>query len=395
MPELRVGDFLTRRKEVVHIQDDERYRQVTISLNHGGVRLRGVKRGAEIGTKRQYLTRGGDFILSRIDARNAAFGIVPADLDGAAITNDFWSFEIDREQVDLDYFYLLSQTDAFLDACIRSSTGTTNRQRIQEGFFLDYTFEIPPLAEQTAAVARYQSMRRPLETVRTRLDAQLADLDALRQRVLDDAVRGRLTERGPDEVAEVPLGELVSVTGGGTPAKSNPAFWTGGTIPWVTPKDMKVWEIEDAQDVVTPLAVAESSAKMIDPGALLVVVRGMILSHTVPVAQLNAPATINQDMKALRPDDRVSPAYLLRVLWGMNAEILDRVATSTHGTKRLPTDQLLSVPVPVPPRAEQQRIVERVDHLLGLCDQLGVRLAAARADAERLTQTVLADALSA
>ena len=91
------------------------YRQVTISLNHGGVRLRGVKPGAEIGTKRQYLTRAGDFILSRIDARNAAFGIVPDSLDGAVITNDFWSFEIDRDQVDLDYFYLLSQTDAFLD----------------------------------------------------------------------------------------------------------------------------------------------------------------------------------------------------------------------------------------------------------------------------------------
>ena len=69
---------------------------------------------------------------SRIDARNAAFGIVPDSLDGAVITNDFWSFEIDRDQVDLDYFYLLSQTDAFLDACVRSSTGTTNRQRIQD-----------------------------------------------------------------------------------------------------------------------------------------------------------------------------------------------------------------------------------------------------------------------
>ena len=118
MPELRVGDFLSRRKEVVHIEDGQDYRQVTISLNRGGVRLRGVKPGAEIGTKRQYLTRAGDFILSRIDARNAAFGIVPDSLDGAVITNDFWSFEIDRDQVDLDYFYLLSIVCIVMVPCI-------------------------------------------------------------------------------------------------------------------------------------------------------------------------------------------------------------------------------------------------------------------------------------
>ena len=158
---------------------------------------------------------------------------------------------------------------------------------------------------------------------------------------------------------------------------------------------MKVWHLDDAQDHVTAQAVAETSVKQVAPTSVLVVVRGMILAHTVPAALLAVPATVNQDMKAMSVDERISPEYLLRVLWALNSDLLNRVATSTHGTKRLPTDALLSFPVPLPPLGAQVEIVARVDALLALCDRLAARLVAARADAERLAQTVLADALTA
>ena len=216
------------------------------------------------------------------------------------------------------------------------------------------------------------------EILLERFDALLdtpESVERLRSFLLRLCVTGRLTRSINDFWPSVTLGEVVEVTGGGTPSKRNPAFWDEGTIPWVSPKDMKVWEIEDSQDHVTEAAIEGSAAKWIEPGAVLVVVRGMILAHTFPAGLLRVRATINQDMKALRPAPEVEPDFLLRLLWGLNSDVLDRVETSSHGTKRLPTDALLGLSFRLPPRPEQRRIVARVDELMALCDRLADGLA--------------------
>ena len=71
----RIGDILTRHKTPVAVQDDVAYKQVTIRTNYKGVVLRDTKMGSEIGTKNQWRVSADQFILSRIDARNGAFGI--------------------------------------------------------------------------------------------------------------------------------------------------------------------------------------------------------------------------------------------------------------------------------------------------------------------------------
>src|SRR5207302_4507206 len=109
-----------------------------------------------------------------------------------------------------------------------------------------------------------------------------------------------------DNASAKPLRQLVILRGGGTPSKSIPSFWEG-KIPWISPKDMKIREINDAIDHISEEAMQESSAKLIESGAVLIVVRGMILAHTVPSAVLQVPASINQDMKALVTDERLLP----------------------------------------------------------------------------------------
>ncbi len=104
----------------------------------------------------------------------------------------------------------------------------------------------------------------------------------------------------------VALDDLVSVSGGGTPSKSRPEFFTG-QIPWVSPKDMKCWEIFDSQDHITQEAIDNSSTKLIGTGAVLVVIRSGILKHSLPVAINRVPVTLNQDMKALVCTDRTIP----------------------------------------------------------------------------------------
>jgi type I restriction enzyme M protein len=179
-----------------------------------------------------------------------------------------------------------------------------------------------------------------------------------------------------------PLSELVTVRGGGTPSKANPEYWSGA-IPWISPKDMKTREIDDSIDHITDAAIVESSAKLLDPGCVLIVTRGMILAHTVPVALLRVPAAINQDMKALTPVEDISAEYLCAVLWALNGELVDLVERSTHDTRKLQTPTLLAFEVPVPSPEDQGKIVDllaaahvRHETIRALCGEVRLSLQA-------------------
>ena len=82
---MKLGEVLTLDREPVEISPSETYRQITVRLHHKGIVLRGEKIGQKIKSK-QYLAKEGQFIISRIDARNGAMGLVPQDLHGAIVT---------------------------------------------------------------------------------------------------------------------------------------------------------------------------------------------------------------------------------------------------------------------------------------------------------------------
>ncbi|QUY48916.1 restriction endonuclease subunit S [Serratia plymuthica] len=203
-----------------------------------------------------------------------------------------------------------------------------------------------------------------------------------RQAVIGHAVTKGLNpdapmkDSGVEWLGEVPehwrlkqIRHLCSFVGGGTPSKSNSAFWVGD-IPWVSPKDMKIDYIFDAEDHISESAVKQSSTKLIPVNSVLIVVRGMILSHSFPVAINTAVVTINQDMKALIPNVKISFEYLHLVLKGFRQNVLDLTDNSSHGTKCLKTESFERMQIPLPPLQEQLRIVFDIKELLSKIDSL-------------------------
>jgi type I restriction enzyme S subunit len=154
-PLVQIKEFLTRNKTAIAIQDDAYYKRATIKVRNGGIFLRDTVIGSKIGTKNQFVISKGQFLLSKIDARNGAFGVVPEELDGGIITGNFWTFDVDYSKVNPHYLALLTTTNEFIEFCEHASNGTTNRHYLQEPLFLDIKVPLPSLAEQNKLVEEY------------------------------------------------------------------------------------------------------------------------------------------------------------------------------------------------------------------------------------------------
>ena len=241
---------------------------------------------------------------------------------------------------------------------------------------------VAPTSTEQRGIADY------LDTETARIDELIREKDGLiellrehRQGVASDAVvRGLRRDRPmkpvkgefdaiPAHWRAVPLKRFVRVSGGHTPATENPAYWDGA-MPWVSPKDMKREELSDSIDHVTDAAVQDCGLAVVAPGATLVVVRGMILAHSFPVARNLVPVTINQDMKAIRPECDVLPEYLPWLLRGVTPVVLSLTEQSAHGTLALRTDKFFGEALPIPPAGEQAEIVAFLQAELPKIDEL-------------------------
>lgn len=161
----------------------------------------------------------------------------------------------------------------------------------------------------------------------------------------------------------IPLGSLGRWIGGGTPSKANPAFWVKKGIPWVSPKDMKRYLVDDTEDHITEAAVAGSSTNIVPEGSLLIVTRSGILSHTLPIAKALRPVAINQDLKALTPQKSCDSDFLLYALRAYQDAILQECRKSGTTVANLDTDRLLNFCLPLPPYEEQRRILATLESL--------------------------------
>ena len=185
------------------------------------------------------------------------------------------------------------------------------------------------------------------------------------------------------------LRDLGDWSGGNTPSKANAAYWTDGTIPWVSPKDMKVDEVTSSEDRVSEAALKQGRVSIVPEGSVLVVTRSGILSHTLPVAVTKTPVTINQDLKALTPKTGVLPKYVAHALRGASRRILKEC--SKHGTTvaSIETNTLLDFEIPLVDVDEQNRIVAEIEKQFSRLDEAVANLKRVKANLRNLRASAL------
>ena len=151
-PLVPIGTLLRQRTTTERITDTLREKYVTVALYGKGVRERSIER-YDPKPFTAYRVSSGQFIYSRIDARNGAFGIIPQDLDGAVVSKDFPVFDIDQTKITVDYLMYSVLSEAFIQQIRLNSIGTTNRQRVIEEALLSYKIKLPSISDQNLFVA--------------------------------------------------------------------------------------------------------------------------------------------------------------------------------------------------------------------------------------------------
>ena len=174
------------------------------------------------------------------------------------------------------------------------------------------------------------------------------------------------------------LGDLCDVVGGGTPPKDKPAFYSGD-IPWATVRDMRQDVITETEFRITKDAVKSSATNIIPSGNVVIATRVGLGK----VCLLGQDTAINQDLRGIVP--RSDKALVIRYLYWWLKSIADVIVAEGTGATvqgvKLPF--VKSLQIPVPPLAEQQRIV-------GLLDEAFEGLATAKSNAEKNLQNARA-----
>jgi type I restriction enzyme S subunit len=439
--EFKIKDFLKRIKNTVEIKDGVLYKRVTVSGNHKGVSLRDKVDGSKIGTKKQFTITGGDFILSKIDARNGAFGIIPKVLDGAIITGNFWTYKVDTELVDTEWFFYFTHSFNFIQICIESSTGSTHRKYLDEKVFLNHDIVLPSKNEQIEMVKRYKVQSAISNNLKKEIEIQKRTLSQLKQAILQDAIQGKLTkdwrkenpniepasellkrikakkaklikekkikkekslpkiskEEIPFELPEnwvwVRLGNLCSKTGSGKTPRGGKSVYIDSGIKFI--RSQNVYDYGLILDGIAHISESihlSMKSTSVQSEDLLLNITGGSIGRCCIVSKDFDTANINQHVAIIRPIFSNISYYLHSVICSpyFQSEIM-RCQTGA-GREGLPKGKMDNILIPFPSQDEQEAINEKVKDLRVKSKSLELEIAKSGSDAEMLVQVVLKEA---
>lgn len=304
-PMVMIGDIITRSTETINIEDDKDYKQVTVKINGEGAVPRSdkEKEGKKIGTKKQYVVHTDQFIMSRIDARNGAFGVIGSKLDGAIVTADFPVFDVDKSRVLPEYLKLISSTSRFVEFAKSCSSGTTNRQRIDVNQFLLQRIPLPSLAEQKKMFSAFDEKKDLIRQYEQQIDKKKEDIKQYLFKTLGfyqqtDVVQTtqslvrflkiirfkNINEWGHDftnkekvnfssKYPQKKIKEICLLGSGGTPSRTKKDYYNG-RIPWIKTGEVLNNEIFETEECITEKAIENSSAKVYPKGSLIIAMYG-------------------------------------------------------------------------------------------------------------------------
>ena len=432
----RLREFLTQRKEQVFIHPEIEYSLVTIS-NKGEVKLREKKKGALINATKGYVAKSGDLIYSRLSVHTGAFGIVPPELDQALITGEMPCFVIDKKQVHPNVLTDLIGLPDFLWQLKQLAKGM-GRVRIKESMMMDLSVLLPSITEQKTLAKDLMIQKGFHASVATELTRQRTLLRKFRQRILQEAIEGKLTADWRQKTPDVePASELLKRIQAEKeqlikdkkikkqkplPPISDeekpfglPDGWVwcrlgdvsinslgkmldaqknkGELKPYLRNLNIQWYRVNVDDLNMMPFEPHETDKYSVKCGDILICEGGY--PGQAAIWTSDEQIMFQKALHRVRFILQCFPSKLfvhLLWLWDSNREIRKHFTGS--GIQHLTGKSLNKILIPLPPLPEQKAIAAKVEKLLALRDQMETQITASQTYAKQLMQAVLKEAFS-
>jgi type I restriction enzyme S subunit len=334
------------------------------------------QKAAELGCT--YLEQG-DVLIARMPDPLGRACIFPGDRRPCVTAVDVCVVRPGSNGADTSWLMWWLNAPQFRHEILARQAGTT-RKRISRKNLASIEFPVPPLAEQRRIVAAIEEQFSRIEPAEESLRRARKRLSLLRSAALTAALDGDWPVKRLDEIAHT--------TSGGTPSRRRPDYF-GGPIPWVKSGELRDGRVRTAEETITELGLAESSAKIFERGTLLIALYGATVGK---LGILDIDAATNQAVCAIKPHDQEMVPYLWVILRQKRAEL---VAAGQGGAQPNISQAILRrLRIPVPPPDEQRRLVEEIERQLSITDAMSAEIERAFRRSGALRRSILKHAFT-
>jgi len=420
---VRLSELLKQIKQIVQIDNSKEYKLVTVS-NKGIIKQREIVKGVEIKGEKAFEAKNGAFIYSRLSIHNGAFGIVPSELDGALLTSEMPIFEI-GERILPEFLIYSLQLPTFIFQLEQLTKGV-GRTRVKEVNFLNLLINLPNITEQKEIIKKLSIAENQCGVINSELTCQLTLVKKLCQQLLQDAVQGKLVEQNKkDEPASELLKKIKAekeklIAEKKLKREKEQSPLKADEIPfdipesWIWCRFSEVVNIESNlvspfdypnSPHIAPDNIEKNTGKLFSyktvaednvQSANHYFYSGQLIYSKVrpklnKVVKVDFEGLCSADMYPLRP--LVNTDFIQKcMLSGYFLIEVDRFDNRVKMPK-INQNQLSQIPIPLPPLAEQNRIVQKLDELMQHCNELEASIKQSESQNKKLLQQVLREAL--
>jgi type I restriction enzyme S subunit len=413
MSQTKISSFLKPREKVFKPDDTAlaSYKRLDKIDFSGGIHISNKPTKTNL-----ILVMPGDLVISGINAAKGAVAVWDGD-EPLAATIHFSSYMFDKNKIDIDYLKRFLKSPAFVDALKQQAKGGIKTE-IKAKRLLSLVVNIPTVEEQKRLNARLE----PVDDCFTKIETENANqsewLKKLRQTILQDAVEGKLSEEwrkknlantaqrtnnkeqmskedGPFALPEgwrwtrfINIGILKRGRSKNRP-RNEKSLFVNGKYPFVQTGDVSA-----ANSTSAVLTTANNyynkkglqQSEMQKAGTLCIT----IAANIAECGLLGFDACVPDSIVCFKSKYQCTDKYVLFFIRTMQ-KYLEKIAPAT-AQKNINLKILNSLDVPLPPLAEQQYIVERVDGLLGLISKLEQQAAQRKTYGELLAREIMREA---
>jgi type I restriction enzyme S subunit len=369
------GSALEKVERPLDLEPDRKYRLVTAKRSRGGIVLRSELLGSEILTKTQFAARAGDFLISRRQIIHGACGVVPEDLDGAVVSNEYSTLRT-RPGLLMDYLRHYCHTPYFQRTCFHSSHGVDVEKMIFKiDEWLAREVDLPPAEEQRKIAAILSSVDDAIEASQTVIDQLQVVKKAMMAELLTKGLPGRHKRFKKTEIGELPEEwEVVPLDAWIAPGRPicygilMPGQGHPGGVPVIKVKNIKNGLIDSSDLLLTsPEIDSQYARSRLRPMDVLLTIRGTTGRVARVPAEL-ANANITQDTARLSIRTEISTNYAFYCLQSELSQRQIQDHTRGQAVKGINIGDVRQLRLPLPGQKEQEEIAAFFE-AMALCDE--------------------------